>query len=61
MSFGEKQGEITVDLGNEPDVFPCDRWGVYVTFEFGRARPDGEPSPLDPLKAVSLKRIGHCL
>ena len=61
VSFAENRGEITVNLGDEPDVFPCDRWGVYLSLEFGQARPGSDPSPADLLGSISLKRIGHCL
>jgi hypothetical protein len=61
VTYDDWQGEMVVKLGREPDVFPCDSWNVYVSFEFGRARPQDEPSPSDPLHAISLKRIGHCL
>lgn len=54
--------EITVNLGQEPaDGFVCDSWTVYVSFEFGLARREVEPSALDALTSISLKRIGHCL
>lgn len=54
--------EITVNLGQEPaDGFVCDFWTVYASFEFGLARRGEEPSPLDALTSISLKRIGHCL
>lgn len=55
------RGEITVDLGREPDVFPCDYWSVDLSFEFGLVQRDADPSPQDALTAISLKRIGHCL
>jgi|SRR5579863_6690440 len=68
VPYVEARREIYVYLGDEPDVFPCDRWGVYVSFEFGHAqtkfgRPqtNDEVSAQDPLGAISLKRIGHCL
>ncbi|HZW95783.1 MAG TPA: hypothetical protein VFF64_22745 [Candidatus Eremiobacteraceae bacterium] len=61
VSYNEERGEITVNLGDEPDVFPCNRWAVYVSFEFARAQPEVALSPQDPLTAISLKRIGHCL
>ena len=59
--YNDWRGEIVANLGREPDVFPCNYWTVYVSFEFGRAQPQDEPSPSDPLGAISLKRIGHCL
>jgi hypothetical protein len=59
--YAENRGEITVDLGDEPDVFPCDRWGVYLSLEFAQPQPESNPSPADLLAAISLKRIGHCL
>ena len=61
VAYAENRGEITVSLGDEPDIFPCDRWGVYVSLEFGRAQPGSDSSPEDLLAAISLKRIGHCL
>ena len=68
VSYLEDRREIHVYLGDEPDVFPCDRWAVYVSFEFGypqiefgRPQMNDELSPQDPLGAISLKRIGHCL
>jgi hypothetical protein len=61
VSFAENRGEITVNLGDEPDVFPCDRWGVYISLEFVQPQPGSDPSPADLLAAISLKRIGHCL
>jgi hypothetical protein len=61
ITYDDWGGEMVVKLGREPDVFPCDSWNVYVSFEFGRVRPQDEPSPSDPLGAVTLKRIGHCL
>jgi len=54
--------EIIAKLGDEPgDGFACDRWGVYVYFKFGRAERSDEVLPADPLTAISLRRIGHCL
>jgi hypothetical protein len=29
------RGDINVELGREPDVFPCDYWSVYLSSEFG--------------------------
>src|SRR5580692_8234892 len=52
-----RRGEISVELGREPDVFPCDYWYVYLSFEFGLVPRDAEPSPLDSLTSISLKRI----
>ncbi len=59
--YNDWRGEITVRLGQEPSVFPCNYWTVHVSFEFGHAKPQDEPMPSDPLDAISLKRIGHCL
>jgi hypothetical protein len=56
-----RRGEISVELGREPDVFPWDSWSVYLSFEFALAQPDAEPLPLDALTAISVKRIGHYL
>jgi len=50
-----------VHLGDEPDVFPCDRWDVYVSLEFDHAQDKPESTLLDKLTKVSLKRVGHCL
>ena len=55
------RGEITVDLGREPDAFPCNYWSVNLSFEFAHVQRDAEPSPQDALTAISLQRIGHCL
>lgn len=55
------QGNILLNIGEEPDVFPCDLWGVYVSFEFAKVQPQIGPSPLDLLGAISLQGIGHCL
>src|SRR5271154_4306423 len=30
--YNDWQGEMVVNLGREPDVFPCDSWTVYVSF-----------------------------
>ena len=61
VPFSDWRGVLMVNLGREPDVFPCDSWTVYVSFEFGRSQGRSEPSGEDPLGAISLKRIGHCL
>ena len=61
ISYNEWGGRISVSLGNEPDVFPCDRWSVYVSLEFDHLQDKTEATPLDKLKSVSLKRLGHCL
>jgi|SRR5579872_398486 len=67
-SYVAARREIHVYLGDEPDVFPCDRWAVYVSFEFGhpqiesgRSQMNDDVTAQDPLGAISLKRIGHCL
>jgi len=68
VPYVEARREIHVYLGDEPDVFPCDRWDVNVSFEFGYPQIEvGSPqmkdevNPRDPLGTISLKRIGHCL
>src|SRR5579862_1326446 len=61
VSYAEDRREIHVHLGDEPDVFPCNRWGVYVSFEFTQSQPLSGPPPQDLLGAISVKRIGHCL
>jgi len=61
VQYNEWRGEISVHLGDEPDVFPCDRWDVYVSLEFDHAQDKPESTLLDKLTKVSLKRVGHCL
>jgi len=61
VPFSDWRGVLMVNLGREPDVFPCDSWTVYVSLEFGQSQGRSEPSGEDPLEAISLKRIGHCL
>jgi hypothetical protein len=58
--FTGNRREINVDLGREPDVFPCDYWMVYASLDFGRSQTTDQPAPQDLLAAISLKRIGHC-
>lgn len=60
ITYADWRGQINVDLGREPDVFPCNYWTVYVAFDFAMARKD-EASADDLLRSISLKRIGHCL
>jgi hypothetical protein len=60
--YRERRRELAVNLGEQPDVFPCDRWAVYVCIsEFSQDQPGSDPSPQDLLTATSMKRIGHCL
>jgi len=57
----QTQREIVVDLGREPgDGMVCDYWTAYVSMEFSHPENQTEPSPLDILVNVSLKRVGHC-
>lgn len=59
--YNDRDGEIRVNLGREASVLPCDYWTTYLSFEFGHAQSQAEPSSPDALSAISLKRIGHCL
>jgi hypothetical protein len=59
--FWQSQQEIGVNLGREPrDGLVCDYWTAYVSMEFSHPENQTEPSPLDILVNVSLKRVGHC-
>jgi len=40
----DNQGNILVYIGEEPDVFPCDRWGVYISLQFAKLQPQGPSS-----------------
>ncbi len=45
-----------VYLGEEPgESFVCDRWNVYILFEFKMALPS------DTLREIRLQEIRHCL
>lgn len=59
--FNGNRREVNLELGREPDVFPCDYWIVYASFEFGQSQTTDQPTPQDLLASISLKRIGHCL
>jgi hypothetical protein len=59
--YQQTQRQISVDLGREPgDGLVCDYWIAYVSMEFSHSENQTEPSPLDILVNVSLKRVGHC-
>jgi hypothetical protein len=46
--------EMHVCFGDEPDIFPCDRWGVYVSFEFGHPQIEvGSPQMNDEVRSGS--------
>src|ERR1035438_6474709 len=34
--YRERRRELAVNLGEQPDVFPCDRWAVYVSLNSAR-------------------------
>jgi hypothetical protein len=60
--YRQTQREIAVDLGREPgDGMVCDYWTAYVSMEFSHPEGQTEPSPIDILANVSLKKVGHCL
>ncbi|HKV78919.1 MAG TPA: hypothetical protein VJP02_12290 [Candidatus Sulfotelmatobacter sp.] len=60
--YRQTQREIDVDLGREPgDGMVCDYWTAYASMEFTRPESQNEPSPIDILANVSLKKVGHCL
>jgi hypothetical protein len=59
--YRQTQREISVDLGRElGDGLVCDYWIAYVSMEFSHPENQTEPSSLDILVNVSLKRVGHC-
>lgn len=59
--YWQTQREIGINLGREPgDGMVCDYWTAYVSMEFSHPENQTEPSPLDILVNVSLKRVGHC-
>lgn len=61
MLYSESRREIAVNLGREPgDGLVCDYWTAYVSMEFSHPQSQTEPSPLDILVNVSLKKVGHC-
>ena len=61
IRYRQTQREIVVDLGREPgDGMVCDYWTAYVSMEFSHPENQTEPSPLDILVNVSLKKVGHC-
>ena len=61
IRYRQTQREIVVDLGREPgDGMVCDYWTAYVSMEFSHPGNQTEPSPLDILVNVSLKKVGHC-
>lgn len=60
--YRQTQREIVVDLGREPgNAVVCDYWTAYVSMEFNHPQNQPEPSPIDILANVSLKKVGHCL
>jgi hypothetical protein len=60
--YWQTQREIGVNLGREPgDGLVCDYWTAYVSMEFRHPENQTEPSPIDILANVSLRRVGHCL
>jgi len=60
--YRQTQREIDVDLGREPgDGLICDYWTAYVSMEFSHPENQTEPSPIDILANVSLRKVGHCL
>jgi len=62
IPYWQTQREIGVNLGREPgDGWVCDYWTAYVSMEFGHPERQTEPSPIDILANVSLRKVGHCL
>jgi hypothetical protein len=59
--YWQTQREIGVNLGREPGDGLCDYWTAYVSMEFGHPESQTEPSPIDILANVSLRKVGHCL
>ena len=59
--YSQTLREIDVDLGREPgDGLICDYWTAYVSMEFSHPENQTEPSPIDILANVSLRKVGHC-
>jgi hypothetical protein len=55
-------GDISEKIGEEPgEGLVCNGWYVYVNFHFPRAQGQTEPSEVDPLSSIVIKKIGHCL
>jgi hypothetical protein len=54
-----------IDIGEYPsNVWYCDRWEVYVRFEFNSSpaeHPEVKPLPMDILRRIDLQRLGDCL
>jgi hypothetical protein len=62
LSYSRPSGAIWVKIGTDPNFyFICDA-GVYVDLEFSYLKGRVEPTSLDNLKSIALRRFGEdCL
>lgn len=55
----------SINIGEDPsNVWYCNRWEVYVLFEFNSSTvkdPEDKPLPTDILRGIDLQKIGDCL
>ena len=62
VQYSDWDWHIGTKIGEDPgDGFTCDRWGVYVDFQFNHIQGQLEPSEFDNLDSIAITRIGHCL
>jgi hypothetical protein len=61
MLSSETDKDIEVGIGQDPgDGLVCDRWNVYLDFRFEHPEAQIDPSPMDKLQSISIKKLGHC-
>jgi hypothetical protein len=60
--FDNSVREIDVKIGeHRGDGILCDRWVIYIKFDFTLGGGQSSPLPSDPVTDIRLVRIGQCL
>lgn len=63
LSYSPSESDYSYALliGREPgDGFVCDRWNVYIVFDFNTAAVVVGESEKDTLREIKLQKVGHC-
>lgn len=62
ISYLNDGKQYAVLVGEDPgSALVCDRWNVYVAFDFGISATENETLATDTLREIKLQKVGHCL
>ncbi len=62
ISYLNDRNDYDVLIGEDPgDGLACDRWNVYVAFDFNISPRESKASASDTLREIKLRKIGHCV